>query len=291
MQTPYQMKPIALFATILVVSGCGVVTNPTNPSDPGSGTTAVIYSAIGASDAIGYGSSAPCLPYVSCPDGMGYVQLIARRFTASGKTVTLQNLGVPGAALSRTFQDIGNQVNRGILVNFLSDEMPFVKTDATLVTVFAGGNDANAVASAAKAGLGGSDPTAWINTQIQNFGRDLNALISGIRGRAPKARIIILNLPNLAAMPYSSGDSISDHRGLQAIAVGMNAQVNTLASQGVTVVDLMCDTRFYNASIFSSDGFHPNDSGYALMADLVISAASTTSSTAPKSSCSFMSVY
>jgi lysophospholipase L1-like esterase len=169
--------------------------------------------------------------------------------------------------------------------------VPFIKTDATLVTVFAGGNDANAVATAAKAGLGGADPTAWINTQIQNFGRDMTALVTGIKARAPKARIIILNLPNLAAMPYSSGDSTSDKRGLQAIAVGMNAQINATISQGVTVIDMMCDSRLYVPSIFSSDGFHPNDTGYALFADLVMSAAATTASTAPKSACSFMSVY
>ncbi len=290
MQTPCQMKLIGLFATILVISACGVVTNPTTPSDPAS-TNAMVYAAVGASDANGVGSSAPCLPYVSCPDGKGYVQVIARRYTAAGKTVTLQNLGVPGAALSKTFQDIGNQVNRGIAINFLSDEMPFIRTDATLVTVFAGGNDANAVASAAKAGLGGADPTHWINAQIAAFGRDMTALVAGIKARAPKARIIILNLPNLAAMPYASGDSLSDKRGLQTIAVGMNTHINTLVSQGATVVDMMCDSRLYSASIFSSDGFHPNDAGYALFADLVVAAAATTSSTAPKSTCAFMSAY
>ena len=284
------MKQIGLFATVLVASACGVVINPTTPSDPTS-ASAVVYSAVGASDANGVGGSVPCLPYVTCPDGTGYVQVIARKYSSAGKTVTLQNLGVPGAALSKTFQDIGNQVNRGIVVNFLSDEMPFIKTDATLVTVFAGGNDANAVATAAKNGLGGVDPTAWVNTQIQTFGRDMTSLVNGIKARAPKARIIILNLPNLAVMPYSSGNSASDNRALQAIAVGMNAQINATASLGATIVDLMCDSRVYSASIFSSDGFHPNDTGYSLFADLIFAAAATTSSTSPKSSCAAMSVY
>ncbi len=284
------MKQIALFATVLAVSGCSVLTNPTTPSDPSS-PNAVIYSAVGASDANGVGGSVVCLPYASCPNGTGYVQVIARRYTDAGKTVTLQNLGFPGAALSKTFQDIGNQVNRGIAINFLSDEMPFVKTDSTLVTVFAGGNDANAVATAAQQGLGGADPTAWINTQIQNFGRDMVLLVNGIKARAPKARIIILNLPNLAAMPYASTYAVSDKRVLQAIAVGMNAQVNATVSLGATVVDLMCDGRTYSASIFSSDGFHPNDTGYALFADLIYTAAATTTATTPKSSCSAMSVY
>ncbi len=284
------MKRIGLFATILAVSACGVITNPVGPPDPGS-SSAVVYSAIGASDANGVGSSAPCLPYVTCPAGNGYVQVIARHYATDGKTVTLQNLGVPGAVLSKTIQDIGNNMNRGIPINFVSDEMPFVKTDATLVTVFAGGNDANTLASAMKNSVSGSDPNAWVNTQILNWGKDMTTMISGIRARAPKARIVILNLPNLAALPYSSGLSLADKRVLQTVAVGLNAQVNLMAAQGATVVDMMCDSRLYNPAIFSSDGFHPNDSGYVLFADLLYSAAATTASTTPKSSCSFMSMY
>jgi lysophospholipase L1-like esterase len=142
-----------------------------------------------------------------------------------------------------------------------------------------------------KNSLSGSDPTAWVNAQIDGFGRDMKTLISGIRGRSSKARIVILNLPNLAALPYSNGLSAADKRTLQMIAVGLNAQVNAMAAQGATVVDMMCDSRLYNPAIFSSDGFHPNDSGYALFADLLYAAAATTSATAPQSSCSFMTMY
>ncbi len=284
------MKQISIFAGILALSACGVITNPNTPTDPAA-NSAVSYSAIGASDADGVGASVPCLPYVSCPNGTGYVQVLARRYTAAGKTVTLTNLGVPGAVLSKTIQDIGNRLNRGILINFVNDEMPFVKTDSTLVTVFAGGNDANTLGDAVKAGFGGADPEGWLNTQIVTFGHDMATLVTGIRARAPKAHIIILNLPNLAALPYASGNSMSDRRGLQAIAVGLNARINAMTGQGATVVDMMCDSRLYNPAIFSSDGFHPNDTGYALFADLVYAAAATTSSTAPKSSCSFMSMY
>lgn len=284
------MRQIALFFTVLAVSACSVVSNPGAPSSPAS-SSAVVYSAVGASDANGVGGTVPCLPYVTCPNGTGYVQVIARRYTTAGKTVTLQNLGVPGAVLGPTVQAIGNQLNRGILVNFVNDEMPFVKTDATLVTVFAGGNDANTLGAAVKAGFGGADPVAWVNTQITTFGRDMTTLIAGIKSRAPKARIIILNLPNLAALPYSDRTSLSDRRGLQTIAVGLNAQINTMTSQGATVVDLMCDSRLYDRHIFSSDGFHPNDTGYALFADLIYAAAATATATAPKNSCAFMTMY
>ncbi len=284
------MKKICLLVTVLSAAACGAK-SPTTPEPPVQSNVAV-YSAIGASDANGVGSSAPCLPYTTCPEGKGYVQEIVRRLKASGKIVTLQNLGVPGAVLSPAMQNLGNQLNRGIAINFLQDEAPYVRTDSTLVTIFAGGNDANTLGSALKAGLGGSNATAWATQQINAFATDMAALVSAVKTRAPKARIVILNLPNLAAMPYSSGNTTAEKQILQQIAVGLNAGINATASQGAIIVDMMCDSRLYSASIFSSDGFHPNDSGYSLFADLIYAVTPPTSLTAsPKSSCSYMSLY
>ncbi len=44
---------------------------PAAPSGPPVAGSTVVYSAVGASDAMGVGSSAVCLPYTDCPDGMG----------------------------------------------------------------------------------------------------------------------------------------------------------------------------------------------------------------------------
>ena len=55
---------------------------------------------------------------------------------------------------------------------------------------------------------------------------------------------------------------------LQYIAVGLSDKANSLTSRGVLVVDLMCEPRIYSPANFSSDGFHPSDIGYALMAEL-----------------------
>jgi len=285
------MKKLCLLLLVPAAAACGTVISPTTPVTPSTSTVAV-YSAIGASDANGVGSSAPCIPYTTCPEGKGFVQEVVRRLQAAGKTVTLQNLGVPGAVLSPATQALGNKLNRGIAINFLQDEAPFIRTDSTLVTVFAGGNDANTIGSALKAGLAGSNATAWVNQQIAAFAADMASLVNAIKGRAPKARIVILNLPNLAAMPYSAGNTAQEKQILQQIAVGLNAGINATAAQGAVVVDMMCDSRLYNGAIFSSDGFHPNDAGYSLFADLIFAVAQTTSSTTtPKSSCSYMSVY
>jgi lysophospholipase L1-like esterase len=246
---------------------------------------------VGASDAIAIGASHECFPFAACPDGTGYVQVTKRRLEAAGKTVTLLNLGIPGAVLGPDIEAIGNGLGRGIPGNFLEREMPFVARDSTMVTVFAGGNDVNTAAAAVEAGLGGSDPVSYANTLANGFGRDYNTLISGIKSRASNAKIIVLNLPNLAALPYMSGRTLLQRQAVQALAVSFSSKANALTSQGVLVIDLMCDPRSYIASNYSSDGFHPNDSGYAFIADLVFAAATTGTAATPRSSCAQMAQF
>ena len=67
----------------------------------------------------------------------------------------------------------------------------------------------------------------------------------------------------------------------------MTAAINALVGQGAIVIDLMCDARAYQSSSYSSDGFHPNDTGYAFMAGEVVRAITTTYPT-PRASCSQM---
>ena len=118
----------------------------------------------------------------------------------------------------------------------------------------------------------------------------MNTLISGIRARAGSARIIVLNLPNLAAMPYLATASLAQKQAAQRASVRMTTTaINT--QQGVTVIDLMCDSRFYQSSIYSSDGFHPNDAGYAIIGAEVVTAVTSSSYPAPRSSCAQMTLY
>ena len=109
-----------------------------------------------------------------------------------------------------------------------------------------------------------------------------------VRDRAPGARIVVLNLPNVAGMPYLA-NATRDHRlAAQMLSVGMTSTVfNRLVSSGVLVVDLMCDARSYETSTYSADGMHPSDAGYSWIAAEVV-AATTTSYKQPQSSCSHM---
>jgi lysophospholipase L1-like esterase len=284
------LQLLSLVAFAPVLAACNQQSNP-SPTTPTPQTNVVSYTAVGASDAIGIGASHECFPFASCPDGTGYVQVTTRRLQAAGKSVTLLNLGIPGAVLGPDLEAIGNSLGRGIPGNFLEREAPFVSRDSTLVTIFAGGNDVNTVAAALDSGLGGNDPVAYATTLISGFGRDYNSLIAAIKSRAPGARIIALNLPNLAALPYNAGRTVPQKQVIQSIAVSFSAKVNALTSQGVIVIDLMCDPRSYIAGNYSSDGFHPNDVGYAFIAELVYNAAISGAAATPQAACGPMAAF
>ena len=270
-------------ALLAAVSAC----SEKSPTEPDENT--IVYTAIGASDANGIGSSSPCLG--SCTTGQGYVPQLTRRMQQGGRQVELHNLGIPTALLSAEFQQLSNSVGREALGNFISGEVPQVPSSTTLVTVFAGANDANVVALAIRNGLAGADLNGYISARVQAFARDLRVLLTGVRNRASGTRIVFLNLPNLAAMPYANGLTLDEKRILQQIAVAFSAQINALVAEGALVADVMCDGRSLQTSIFSGDGFHPNDTGYAFLADLLYAPATTGSAPAPAASCAAMTLF
>lgn len=287
------LRPLALLLLLSTAAcsklGIGNDTSPTAPSAPPASGSTVVYSAVGASDVLGIGSTSPCFIFEDC-NGTGYVWVTARQLRSQGYTVNVGSLGIPAAVISRSFQDLGTQNGRTIGGNILEQELPFVRSNAGLVTVFTGANDVNTITAALGNGAGSSNQAAYIDEKVAAFGADLNTLISGIRTRASSARIIVLNLPNMAALPYLSTASLAQKQAAQRLAVRMTTTaINTL--QGVTVIDLMCDSRVYQSNFFSSDGFHPNDNGYSILGAEVAKAFTSTSYPAPGSSCAQMTLY
>ena len=236
------------------------------------------------------GASVPCFPFADCPDGTGYVQTITRRLRTGGRTVTLTNLGIPGAVLSPEVEELARLLGRGTIGNFIDRELPFVPRTSTLVTIFAGPNDVNTVGLAIEAGMGG-DPTAFGLAQADIFGRNFAALVNGVRARAPNARIVAVNVPNLAALPYVAGRPVAQRRILQQLSVAFSARINALAATGLPVIDLMCDARSYQPGIYSSDGYHPNDAGYSFIADRMYDVVTTGAAPTPRAACPEMSVF
>ncbi|MGE3845061.1 MAG: SGNH/GDSL hydrolase family protein [Vicinamibacterales bacterium] len=260
--------------------------SPTSPSPNPSGGRG--YTALGASDATGYGSSVPCSS--PCTDGTGYVQLLQRQLEQNGP-LAYQNIGVPGTVLNPAIEELSRRVGRGVSNNILTNQTPFVRTTDTIVTVFAGGNDGNIIAEAVRAQLGGDDPRAFIDQQVARWGEDYATVVHLIRQKAPTARIVLLNLPNLAAMPYVARFSTFEKSILQRVAVGLSDRVNALAAPNVHIVDLMCDARVIEPASFSADGFHPSDRGYALMAELAYPAMVNASHPAPAPDCGLKRLF
>jgi lysophospholipase L1-like esterase len=290
--------PAILLSTVLACAACSnhtetPTTTPT-PGQPPSPQQSVSYTAIGASDGIGFGGSAPCVPLAECQGGTGYVQIVNRRLRDSSGSVSHLNLSLPGAVMSRAVEELAASIGRPISSlagNFTERQVPFVPTATTHLTIFAGGNDANTIAQAARAGRGGSDVNGYVDSQVRQWGTDYEELIRRVRQRAPNARIVALNLPNLAASPYVGGNTVDEKRLMQRVAVGLSDRVNALRALNVIVVDLMCDPRLLQASNYSADGFHPNDSGYAIIAELTYPAVFNGTTAAPSASCSQRTIF
>ena len=284
-------------ACVAVATGCdklglGGSSSPTAPSGPPAAGSTIVYTAVGASDATGVGSSAECVPFTDCPNGMGYVPVTVRALKAQGFTVTNLNLGIPTAVIGRDFQTLGDQYGRTIVGNFIDHEMPFVQTNATRRHDLRRRSTTSITITAALGGgAGGSDPNAYIDAQVKAFGTDYATLLAGIRARAGSPRIVILNVPNAAGHAVPGRRVARAAPGRAARRVGMTKTVvNPLVSSSVTVVDLMCDARSYVASNYSSDGLHPNDAGYAFISSEVVKAITSSSYPAPQSSCSGMTI-
>jgi lysophospholipase L1-like esterase len=290
-----QLTRLCLAAVLAITgSGCDFIkdrlspTSPTPVGPPAAGV-AVSYSAIGASDALGVGASVPCQLFSPCESGTGYVPQLAREMRAQSRDVTTVNLGIPAAVLSPAIQTIARSHGRDVPANFIDHELAFLAPGATLVTVFAGGNDANAIGFAMQRGAHGTDITGYVDTQIRTFGTDYDRLIQGIKSRAPSAFIIVINLPNLAAFPYAAGYTQQERQVLQRLSVGFSREANRQAGSGVVVLDLMCDAAVYDRSRLAADGFHPNDAGYAYLAQRLLAIVNGGASSAA-ASCSQMQV-
>lgn len=291
-QMTRNLTTAALLAVIALGAACSQADTPTTPS-PTDLNQAVYYTAVGASDGIGFGGSSPCLPFADCPAGTGYVQTLRRRLAEGGRTVQHQNLSIPGAVLSKAVFDLAASAGRPIdslAGNFIDREAPFVPTATTHVTIFAGGNDANTIAYAARS-RGGADVNGFVDAQVRQWGTDLEDLVARIRARAPNARIVALNLPNLAGSPYLSGNPTVEKSLMQRVAVGLSDRVNALTARNVLVVDLMCDARLYQASNYAADGFHPNDGGYAVFTELTLPVLRDGQNRTPSTTCAQRSLF
>ena len=256
---------------VLALSGCNSSSTAFPPLTP-----LLTYTGVGASDAVGVGATqcptagVPAMPSpANCPGGTGYVPDLAALLAGPKTQVNLVDLGISGAVIG---PDIKADTNLcfGAPGDFITNEVPLVNAKSNVVTIFAGGNDTNAiVACAVGIVMGGGNPTPFINAEVAKFGADYAALVQGIKAASPAGvTIVVSNLPNFALIPRGT----LQPAGVQALLAQVSVALDTMVinpSAGVTVsavVDSRCDGRSYNAANFSADGFHPNAAGYQLFA-------------------------
>jgi lysophospholipase L1-like esterase len=272
------------------------------------------YTAIGASDAVGYGSTVPCtkaspalVADPTCPEAgaSGYVPDIRTDLAQYGFVASLQDLGISGAVIGPDIETTANMYDPATCgprtaadaypANFLVDELPKVNASSLLVTIFAGGNDVNGIVTALACGAGGATAAsqgAFVTAQVTAFGHDFATLVGSVHAAAPKATIVVANLPNFANVPYAFAISSNPaivaalRTALQQVSVAIDTNViNTVAAQGIPVVDLQCDPQTYVTANFYTDGFHPNDAGYAALAAKYAAQILSNAPAAPQASC------
>jgi lysophospholipase L1-like esterase len=250
----------------------------------------VSYAALGASDAVGVGASVPCGTTIStnptCPGGTGYVPKIAALLADGGHPVVLSDLGLRTAVIGPDIKNLGNlygttpadmctpRTGSSDIVpsDILSDEIPNLPLNGAYVTILAGADDVIVLAGALGCGAGGTTlaaQLAFIAAEASAFANDYAAMIVAVKKASPNASIVVANLPNLAGIPLGLAQPTAARQALQAFSIAFDTVIDSLAAQNIPVADLLCSTQTYAPANFFSDGLHPNDSGYALLASLM----------------------
>ena len=102
----------------------------------------------------------------------------------------------------------------------------------------------------------------------KTFDAQYRRLALGVRRVAPRARIVLFNVPDIAVSPIFE---IPAKPGLRRLARAYNATVASVARRiGASVVDLFKFSqaaRENPARYFSADQFHPSDDGHAAIAN------------------------
>jgi acyl-CoA thioesterase I len=217
---------IIIFAS-LSLTGCDSHSNGGgNGSD-----NAILYVAIGASDAVGIGA---------VPLTNGYVFRIRDRLEDESFNVDLRNLGIPAAE---------TDIIREEVEIFLSGIELGIVGDPDLVTIWLGANDI----------ISGVAP--------MDFESELEALLQALFDKTT-AFIVIANLPDLTQLPRFVEDP-SNNVTIERVN-SFNSIIEGLAQDfGIPVVDLF-EEGIMDSQVSDFDGFHPSNEGHQRIAELFL---------------------
>ncbi len=272
------MRRLLLLLPLLAValaSACSDSGRPTAPVATGPVTTDTagvpVYIALGDSLSEGIGASAPGstgfvpLVYDSLPDGY-----------------ELQNLGHSGDT-SQQLLDHGHLDDAIATIEQLNGDSD-ADNDVRLVTLEIGGNDLlrlyssfviTGVCPDVDTLLTTPDCVDALTTVLTNFEPNFAATLDSIEAADPSLELVVLTLydPFSGRLPVPSAISQAALEGMEGspFPEGLNTIIRRLADgRNVTLVDLYPLFQGRSNELISIDFIHPNDAGYAVMAEAVI---------------------
>ncbi len=248
--------------------GGAILPIPDEHAVPATPPPAGLYVAMGDSITFGVGVSKNCQAFPThpvdieeyCPDGTSYPIHVAKALRAAGVAGHFMNLGIGGAHVERV----------------ISDELPYLPANATLVTLYIGTNDSRAVRS----------PNTTIEDVVKKFEDHFDQLLGMIHARAPQARIVLINFPNekyLAATYHVTPDVVARYNISSQI---LDRFIDNHAPQ-YAVVDTTCNPASYQDSLLYKGGVHPNDAGAEILAQSVLKVVLDRNPAQPPSQCTW----
>lgn len=139
-----------------------------------------------------------------------------------------------------------------------AENVPHIPNDASVVTLFIGSNDVGREL-VRPAEVRNFDAVTTL------FANSMHQIISGVRERAPQAKILVATIPNPADTYVAVGVTEEDRRRITKMINTMNDAIKQL--DRITVVDLNCNPQMYRTANFASIyDIHPNSDGHEAIA-------------------------
>jgi lysophospholipase L1-like esterase len=284
----YGVPLIILLIAVAYSSGCGSDASPdashtasraptARPQTSPSTAVEPLYIAVG--DSLSYGSAA------SDPDTTSFVALVHRGFTID---IDLLNLGVPGYTSADLLSERELDIAIGEISARLNDGIEGNEVEA--VTFEIGGNDLLSVyfdfvipetCTSVDQALANDKCVNALIDVLDEYGTNLDTALAGLRATDPDLPIFVLTLYN----PFSGRDPEITRIGDLAIEgeagtpfeEGINDIIRDVAPRyDVHLVEIFPIFDGRAQELVAFDLIHPNDDGYALMADAVLTAMSDT---------------
>ncbi len=277
------MRRLLLLLPLLAVAlaaACGDSSRPTAPAAT-DGANVPVYIALGDSLSEGIGASTP--------GSMGFVPLV---YDSLPDGYELQNLGHSGDT-SLQLIDHGHLDDAIATIEQLNGDSD-ADNDVRLVTLEIGGNDLlrlyssfviTGVCPDVDTLLTTPDCVDALTTVLTNFEPNFAAMLDSIEAADPSLELVVLTLydPFSGRLPVQSAISQVSLEGMEGspFPEGLNTIIRRLVNEhrltdgrNVTLVDLYPLFQGRGNELISIDFIHPNDAGYAVMAEAVIAAIS-----------------